>query len=174
MNNFEQRLTGGHPNSLGNTIEVVEEVLAQNARFDELFHCYFSEDEVVRLRTSNAMKRVCKENKALLVPYIDRFINEIAQIDQASTQWILAQLFGLLEKEMTDQQIIQAREIMQNNLARHQDWIVLNQTMQTLANWAKKDANLKAWLLTHLERLSNDARKSVAARANKLLISLNN
>jgi len=28
--NFEQRLTGGHPNSLENTVEVVEEILSNH------------------------------------------------------------------------------------------------------------------------------------------------
>mgnify|MGYP001359304488 FL=1 len=46
MKNFETRLQGGHPNSLGNTIEVVNEVLAENALFNELFECYFSPDEI--------------------------------------------------------------------------------------------------------------------------------
>ena len=54
---FEARLSGGHPNSLGDTVKVVEEVLKQPKRFKELFDCYLSDDEVVRLRTSNAMKR---------------------------------------------------------------------------------------------------------------------
>jgi hypothetical protein len=30
MKNFEERLKGGHPNSLGNTVEVVDEILAEN------------------------------------------------------------------------------------------------------------------------------------------------
>ena len=94
---FEERLTGGHPNSLGNTVEVVEEVLSDHAKFQELFQCYFSNDEVVRLRTSNAMKRICKEEKQLLVPYIDKFLTEISGIDQASTQWTLSQLFAMQE-----------------------------------------------------------------------------
>ena len=64
---FEERLTGGHPNSLGKTVEVVEEVLANPERFEELFNCYFSDDAVVRLRVSNAMKRVGKENRQLLI-----------------------------------------------------------------------------------------------------------
>ncbi|MEL7340402.1 MAG: hypothetical protein AAGM67_07955 [Bacteroidota bacterium] len=34
---FEQRLQGGHPNSLGNTVEIVEEVLADESRFAEQF-----------------------------------------------------------------------------------------------------------------------------------------
>lgn len=172
MKDFESRLKGGHPNSLGNTVEVVEAVLADNDLFDELFHCYFSTDEVVRLRTSNAMKRICKAKKPILVPYMDRFLTDIAEIDQASTQWTLAQLFGMLEPEMTERQIGQAKKIMKNNLAHHGDWIVLNQTMDTLTGWSEKDTDLKTWILPHLERLSSDERKSVSGRAKKMIDQL--
>ena len=173
MRNFEERLKGGHPNSLGNTVEIVDEILAENDLFDELFQCYFSNDEVVRLRTSNAMKRVCKEKKTILIPYIDRFLNEIAQINQASTQWTLSQLFDMLSKELNTDQKAHAQKIMMHNLEHHNDWIVLNQTMATLAKWAKKSDELKNWLLPHLERLSSDSRKSVAGRATKLIDQLN-
>lgn len=172
MKDFESQLKVGHPNSLGNTVEVVEAVLAENDRFSELFQCYFSNDEVVRLRTSNAMKRICKAKKPLLIPYIDRLLTEISKIDQPSTQWTLAQLFGMMEREMTDRQMAQAKKIMKNNLAHHSDWIVLNQTMDTLANWSKKDTDLTAWILPHLERLSLDERKSVSGRAKKMIHKL--
>lgn len=172
MNNFEERLTGGHPNSLGNTVEVVEKVLKQNDRLDELFNCYFSNDEVVRLRTSSAIKRVCKEKKELLFPYIDRLLSEIAAIDQASTQWTLAQLFDLLKKDLSDTQLLQAKVIMKNNIEHHNDWIVLNTTMNVLGTWSKKDAELKTWLIPHLERLKTDLRKSVSTKASKTLLLL--
>lgn len=170
--NFEERLTGGHPNSLGNTVEVVDEVLNDSTLFEALFNCYFSKDEVVRLRTSNALKRICKANKELLVPYIDRLIEEISKIDQASTQWTLASLFNLLEKEMTALQFKQAKVILKHNLEFHKDWIVLNTTIDTLGKWAKKDSDLKDWILPHLDRLSNDDRKSVSKRAGKELAKL--
>ncbi|WP_334055683.1 hypothetical protein [Polaribacter sp. P097] len=173
MNNFEERLKGGHPNSLGNTIEIVNEVLVNTHYFHELFNCYFSDDEVVRLRTSNAMKRLCKANKSLLIPYLDEFLTNIKNINQASTQWTLSQLFGMLEKDMSAIQIDKAKEIMKNNLANHQDWIVLNQTMDTLIKWSKNDTNLKNWLKPHLEQLTNDKRKSVSNRAKKMLNNLN-
>jgi hypothetical protein len=172
MKNFEERLKGGHPNSLGNTVEVVDEVLVENELFNELFNCYFSNDEIVRLRTSNAMKRICKAKKTILIPYIDRFLTDIAQIDQASTQWTLSQLFGMLEKDMDKRQIGQAKIIMKNNLANHNDWIVLNQTMDTLTKWAKKDVDLKDWIKPHLERLTADERKSVSGRAKKMIEKL--
>lgn len=172
MNTFEERLKGGHPNSLGNTIDIVDEVLHQNALFDELFECYFSGDEIVRLRTSNAMKRICKEKKTILLPYIDRLIIEVAEIDQASTQWTLAQLFAMLESDLSEQQKAAAREIMKHNLANHRDWIVLTQSMDTLTKWALNEVKLRAWMMPHLERLSSDKRKSVAGKAKKMLDKL--
>lgn len=173
MKTFEERLKGGHPNSLGNTVEIVEEVLTQNELFEELFNCYFSNDEIVRLRTSNAMKRVCKAQKHILIPYIDRFLTDVARIDQPSTQWTLAQLFGMLEKEMTEGQIDEAKNIMMHNLAKYNDWIVLNQTMDTLTKWAKTDVGLNEWIKPHLKRLTGDERKSVSGRARKMLAKLN-
>jgi hypothetical protein len=79
---FEKMLTGGHPNSLGTTIEVVKLVLVEPTRLSELYNCYFSTDEIVRLRTSNAVKRISLENPEWLIPYIDKLISEISKIDQ--------------------------------------------------------------------------------------------
>ena len=172
MQNFEDRLKGGHPNSLGNTVEVVEEVLAEPSYFNELFECYFSDDEVVRLRVSNAMKRICRAEKPILVPYIDRLLDEISQIDQASTKWTLANLFALLQKDMTTEHLAKAKTIMKDNLAHHNDWIVLNNTMETLGTWAIKDEELKKWIIPHLERLEKDERKSVRKRAKKIQLLL--
>ncbi len=39
MSAFEDRLKGGHSNSLGETVIIVEEVLAHPNRFEELFNC---------------------------------------------------------------------------------------------------------------------------------------
>ncbi len=135
---FESMLTGGHPNSLGKTIEVVGEVLAKPDKLEALFNCYFSDNENVRLRTSNALKRISVEQLEWLIPYIDRLLEEISKIDQASTKWTLAQLFESLEKHMTKKQKSNAINILKDNLATHSDWIVLNSTTETLSNWAKK------------------------------------
>lgn len=166
---FETMLSGGHPNSLGRTIEVVERVLASPDRFDELYRCYRSDDEVVRLRVSNAMRRVEAECHDLLVPYIDRYIEEIGELDQPSAQWTLAKLFEALEPDMTARQKAAATAVMKRNLAEHGDWIVLNNTMEALSNWSREDSELARWLEPHLERLTSDPRKSVARRAQKLL-----
>jgi hypothetical protein len=170
---FEQLLSGGHPNSLGRTVEVVGIVLSDKSRLAELFDCYFSNDEVVRLRVSNAMKRICKVYPEWLVPYIDRLLDEIATVDQASTKWTLAQLFLMLEKEMTATQKEKAVKVLQHNLETSDDWIVQNMTMETLGKWAINDEQLRDWLLSQLDSFRKSSRKSVAKRAEKIRIGLN-
>lgn len=162
---IEAMLTGGHPNSLGNTEQVVQLVLDDNSRLEELFDCYKSGDEVVRLRTSSAMKRVDAGNHALLLSYLDRFLTEIAELDQASAQWTLAQLFDSYQMDMNKQQWVDAVAIVKRNLAHHTDWIVLNISMDKLVKWSEHQPDLMSWLKPHLKRLSQDRRKSVAARA---------
>ena len=169
---YEQRLQGGHPNSLGNTVEVVDEVLSDPSTFQELFQCYFSTDELVRLRTSNAMKRIAKADKAIVVPYLDRLLRDVSQIDQASAQWTLAQLFLLLQNKLSASQLGLAKQVLKRNLEQHTDWIVLTSTLATLGTWSKKDDALKEWLHPHILRLAADPRKSVAGRARKVGTSL--
>ncbi len=167
--NFEAMLSGGHPNSLGRTIEVVDLVLADQSRLEDLYSCYFSSDEVVRLRVSNGLKRVCREQPDWLVPYVDRLISDISKIDQASTKWTLAQLFGMLRAQMSPAQIQSATEIMKRNLIESDDWIVQNTTMQVLFDWSEGDQSLREWILPVLEKMLDSKHGSVAKRANKLL-----
>lgn len=166
---FEARLSGGHSNSLGNTVDVVEEILADKSKLAELYACYASSDEVVRLRTSNAFKRVMKEQPDWLEPYLDKFLTEVSELEQASAQWTLAQLFAGLEGFMSAEQLSRAKAVVKRNLETSDDWIVLNNSMQTLADWAEVDAELKSWHEPHLNRLAADPRKSVSGRAKKLL-----
>ena len=167
--NFEEALSGGHHNSLGRTVEVVDMVLADRSRLDGLYQCYFSSDELVRLRVSSAMKRVTIARPEWVVPLIDGLQSEIAAIDQASTQWTLALIFDLLVDRLSPEQHSRALDIMKHNLANHADWIVLNNSMKVLGKWAKTDSDLATWLYPHALRLVEDERKSVASNARKLL-----
>lgn len=166
---FQAMLSGGHPNSLGRTVEVVEAVLADRARLAELYECYFSSDEVVRLRVSSAMKRVTTAHPDWTMDYMDRLQDQVAGIDQASTQWTLALLFDLTRALLSPPQRTRAVEIMQRNLAGHHDWIVLNTSMRVLGSWAEDDADLRQWLRPHARRLADDPRRSVASTARRLL-----
>jgi len=72
-----------------------------------------------------------------------------------------------LAADMDQDQRAGALRMMKRNLSSHDDWIVLNATIETLSDWAMADQGLMRWLKPHLERLSADSRKSVASRAAK-------
>jgi hypothetical protein len=167
MERFEAMLAGGHPNSLGRTLEVVEAVLADRMRLAELIDTYASPDPVVRLRVSSALKRVEAERPDWVTAALDRLIAEVGPLDQASAQWTLAILFQRQARAMTPVQHAAALAILKRNLAENPDWIVLNTTIDTLTEWAASDADLRTWLEPHLDRLAVDPRKSVAGRARK-------
>ena len=84
----------------------------------------------------------------------------------------MAQLFLELQHELNDKQREQAIIVMQRNLETWDDWIVLNNTVQTLGEWSVDRPDLKAWLQPHLERLAKDKRKSVAKKAGGFLEKL--
>lgn len=168
INKYEELLTGGHPNSLGNTIEVVEDVLTDEKKLNDLYACYGSEDEVVRLRVSNGMKRVCKVHPEWVAKYLDKLIGETSKINQASTKWTLSTLFMWLDTFMTDKQRSAAIDVMKSNL-HYDDWIVQNTTSESLTHFAQSSKKLREWLLPELKKLTGSRHKSVSRRAQKLV-----
>ena len=169
---FEEALSGGHPNSLGNTVAVVEEVLKDRKKLDPLFHCYSSKDEVVRLRTSNAFKRVFREQPDWFKPMVTKFFKKIPSLNQASAMWTLSQICLECQNQLSPSQRSRATDIIKDFLVQSDDWIVLNASMKTLAEWAKDDLRLKKWLKVRLKKLATDQRKSVARTAQRLLDQL--
>lgn len=169
---FADLLTGGHPNSLGRTEDVVDMVLAHPARLEELFATMADRDEVVRMRVGDALEKVCRQQPDWFLAYVDRLCGELGQIEQPSVQWHVAQMLHRLRSNLSTTQIERATELLQRNLTRSTDWIVLNVTMDVLTEWAHDDPELAGWLVPVLERRQADRRRSVATRATKRLAEI--
>lgn len=172
VTSFEAVLSGGHPNSLGNTVSVVDTILGDESQLDALIRTYESSDPVVRLRVSNALKRVCGVEPQWVYARLGEIEHWVEELEQPSAQWTLAHLYSALSDRLTLRQREKAILILQGFATRGTDWIVLNFSLQTLSEWAATDENLRAWLMPVLEKHSGDSRKSVANRAAKLLRSL--
>ena len=160
---FEIMLTGGHPNSLGRTLEVVALIEASPHRMDEAYQCYQSADAVVRLRTSSIFKRLIRAEPSRYNEWAERLIDEVAAIDQASAQWTVAQIIGenLDLWDQHDDALKQRSLVMLFGLLdKSDDWIVTNAALKTLANigcaaWMSRRSYVPSW---------NDIRM-IAARA---------
>lgn len=164
---IEVMLTGGDPRALKNCDEVVDLVLRSPERTGELFDSVFSTDEIVRMRASDALEKVCAERPDLVQPFVGRVLDDMAAVDQPSVQWHLAQIVARLT--LTDEQQAQAVETLHHNLLTYDDWILTNLTLASLAELARSDPTLRPGLLTVLRRHAGDRHKSVANRVDKLL-----
>ena len=166
--NIQAALTGGNPRTLGNTEQVVAYVNAHPQKLGELFKCLKSTDEIVRMRTGDALEKICREQPEWFGPYIDSLLSDVAAIDQPSVQWHLAQMIG--ELPLNETQRRRALEVLKRNLETASDWIVLNYSLETFTIFTRKDASLQKYFIERLKVLSCDSRKSVAKRASKLLL----
>lgn len=162
----------GARNDLGRTEEVVAMVLGDHGRIEELYQCFFQPDEWVRLRTASSFKRIWRADVEVFLPYLDGFVRDVSKIDQPSVQWTFAEMCLDLDRHLTGMQRRTAKARVKTYLERSNDWIVLNRSIDALGQWAAGDPKLATWLTPKLEVLADDDRKSVAARAQKVLRQL--
>lgn len=162
---------GGKSNSLGRTDEVIQTVLNDKNRLEELYSCIFNDDAWVRMRAMDAIEKICREHPEWILPYIDRFQSELAPSEQPSIQWHLAQIYG--QVQLTKEQKVKSINWLKNILSSSDiDWIVSANAMKTLVQFAqngfigKEDA--KALVVIQLKHKS----KSVVKKANIYLHSL--
>ncbi len=168
----EALLTGGDPRSLRNATIVIDAASRQPERLAQLVQCVFSPDEIVRMRASDALEKVCRAHPGLLRPFVPRLLGQMSRIEQASVQWHLAQI--LTEVELDEAERAAAITILEHNLDTSGDWIVTNLTLQALATFARTTPAVRTTLIERLHHYQDSPYKSVASRVRKLLAEFGN
>lgn len=124
-------IEGGRSNSLGRAGEVVETVLGDRGRLDELWACIGHEDAYVRMRAIDSFEKIVNEQPAWADRYVEAIVSELTSSDQPSIQWHLAQLF--VQVELDDEQRERAIEWLRARLTTTDvDWIVSVNCMRAL------------------------------------------
>lgn len=161
-------IEGGHKNSLGRVNEIIEIVLSDKSRLDELYSCLFEEDAWVRMRAADALEKVCREHPDWLLAYIDRFQKDLATSTQPSIQWHMAQIYS--EVDLTPKQKQAALDWLKQLLStKDVDWIASANAMDTLAQFTRDGSTPVAELVSLLKIQQKHKSNAVIKRANKLL-----
>jgi len=169
MESFVDMLAvGGRSNSLGRAEEVVANVLQDKSRLEELYRCLFNDDAWVRMRAADSLEKVCRAHPDWLLAYVDRFSTEVATSTQPSIQWHLAQMYA--EVTLSASQKRFAIGWLKQLLSSPQvDWIVVANSMETLAQFVREGAVPAAELVELLETQQRHRSKSVVKRADRLM-----
>jgi hypothetical protein len=166
---FDAVLAEGKPNSLGSSGLVLSAVLADPGTIPTLLACAAHGEVQVRFRAANVLKKISIADAQSLVPHFDALLLAFTEAGQASALWTLAETSARLAPFLSVGQRAEAVRLMKANLTNSDDWIVLNTTMQVLADWSAQDPALASWITPKLHGLLESRHGSVAKRARKLL-----
>lgn len=162
---------GGKTNSLGRAREVIEIVLKDKSRLDELYDCLSHEDAWVRMRAADALEKVCRQHPDWLIPYVDRLQKDFSASEQPSIQWHLAEIY--IQVKLTESQKKTAMNWLSDLLSsKDVDWIVAANSMKALAYFNKNGDFPTDKLLPLLKVQQKHKSNAVVKRANKLLSEL--
>lgn len=162
---------GGKSNSLGEAGAVVENVLHDPARLEELYACMFEEDSWLRMRAADSFEKICRAHPEWLEPYIDRLLGDLTKSTQPSIMWHLAQIFAQVRLDALQKAAVIAW--LQNILSSKEvDWIVAANAMKVLVQFTR-DGSVPATKTAALLRIQlGHKSNAVVRRAAKLLNEL--
>lgn len=164
-------LEGGKSNSLGRAEEVVQTVLNDQSRLQELYDCLSEDDAWLRMRSADALEKICRVHPDWVEPYIEQLLRDYTEDLQPSIQWHMAQIFRQITLTPTQEQRIIAWLTIRLE-DPNVDWIVAANTMDTLVAFNERGlvplSETVRLVKRHLAHHSN----SVVKRATKILTNL--
>ena len=166
MNALLKRLQGGDRRSIGASLEVAADVLANPLLFPALFRGMLSDDPLIRMRAADAVEKVTVHNPRLLQSQKKLLLGKVALINQQEVRWHAAQLFSRVDWTHAERMKILA--LLQDYLADKSS-IVRTFAMQALADIAERDNKLRPSILKQLRQLTETGTPAMKARGKKLL-----
>mgnify|MGYP001289366841 CR=1 FL=1 len=163
------KLRGGDRRSVGRSNQVVATIRRQPALFPALIDGMHHDDEVVRMRAADALKKLTVMNPEWLQPFKAQLIKLAARATQQELRWHLAQVLPRLELSRRDRVIVVAvfRRYLQD-----QSRIVKAFAMQGFTDLAIQEHRLRAPVRRLISSLTRTGSPSMKTRGRKLLFQL--
>ena len=166
MNRILQQLKGGDRRSIGASSKVVKQVMAQPNLFSVVFDGMTNSDPLVRMRCADAIEKITVRRPEYLVPYKRRLIELAQTAEQQEVRWHLAQLLPRVPLNKPERRRV--LDIVSDYLTDASS-IVRTFSMQTMADIAAKDDELRAAIVKRLEELTRTGSPAMRSRGEKVL-----
>lgn len=160
------KLTGGDRRSIGRSAEVVADLERDPALLGAVIAGMTHADPLVRMRAADAVEKFTAAHPELLQPFKRQLLGPIAAVEQQEVRWHVAQLLPRLRCTPRERQA--AVNILRGYLA-DQSAIVRTMAMQGLADFAARNAALRAEVVPLLEEMTRTGTPAMRSRGRKLL-----
>jgi len=171
MSKILQKLRGDDLKSIGKADEVVQNILNDPSLFEEVFEGMLNKDPVIRMRSADAIEKVSVKHPEYLQPFKSKLINHVSKIEQQEVRWHVAQMFSYIKINKTERDKI--IKILLSYIETDESKIVKTFSMQTLADLAEKDGQIKPKIINLIKGMIKNGSPAIISRGKKLLKQLN-
>lgn len=171
MSKILQKLKGDDLRSIGKTDEVVQDILNDPSLFKEVFEGMLNKDPVIRMRSADAIEKVSVKHPEYLQLFKSKLINHVSKIEQQEVRWHVAQMFSYIKINKTERDKI--IKILLSYIVTDESKIVKTFSMQTLADFAEKDEQIKSRMINLIKGMIKNGSPAIISRGKKLLKQLN-
>jgi len=169
---FASELAMGKPNSLGNTLKVVEAVESNPKLFAQLLKLLLHQDSIVEMRAMNATKRLMRSDKDFFDPQKESLLKIYSKSKHNVVRLGLITLYFDFVKEFSLSELKSIKTLTLKWMNETQDWMILAQGLKLLEKLAKIDPKVQPEVIAVAKSLQKDSRKAVSMKAKKVLSGL--
>ena len=170
MSSILEKLKGGDLRSIGKADEVVIDVLKNPSLFKDVFEGMLDDEPLIRMRSADVIEKVSKKHPEYLQPFKHRLIDEVSKVKQKEVRWHVAQMFSYIEISKKERD--QIMDILFTYIYEEKSKIVKTFSMQTLANFAERDASIKPRILEFIEEIMKTGSPAIKSRGKTLIKAL--
>ena len=138
--------------------------------FDALFAGLFTDDQILCMRSADAVEKITAVHPEYLVPYKTELLKSLVKVDQAQVRWHVAPMLARLPLCKSEQAT--AIEVLKGYM-NDPSSIVRTMAMQALYDLAMRYEALRPVALLHINELVVIGTPAMKARGKKLLAKLN-
>jgi len=159
-------LQGGDRRSIGNSNQVVAQILRQPDRFSELIECLWSDDPIVRMRAADAAEKVSVQRPDLFKVFKAELLGLADEATQAELRWHFAQILPRLPLTRVERGrvVVRLREYLQDRSS-----IMKTFALQGLAELAAGDPTQESEMTELLKKVCRTGTPAMKARGRKLI-----
>ncbi|MEE8571422.1 hypothetical protein DRO66_08035 [Candidatus Bathyarchaeota archaeon] len=166
-----EKLKGGDLRSIGRSREVVQDIFDNPALFETVFEGLLDDDSRIRMRSADVLEKVSSKHPEYLQPFKTRLINDVSKIEQQEVRWHVAQMFSYLDVDEKERDKI-IKILFSYIDGPGKSKIVKTFSIQTLADFAEKDEDLRPRMIRKLEEIINTGSPAMVSRGKKLIEKL--
>jgi len=171
VNLLIERLKGGDIRSDGEANDVAADVLNHPILFEQLYAGLAEPDDVVRSRSAHALEQVSRSKPGLLLPNLNKLVDQSTQDPLPMVRWHLAMIFANLSvyEEIIDTLAVSLFRLLDDDSVFVKSWAISGLTII-----GKHYPHLHGKVIERVKLLRIDGSKAIQTRVRKALDVLEN